>query len=380
MTTAAAARADVVVVGAGVIGLAVAWQVAATGAQVVVCDPAPGSGASWAAAGMLAPVTEARGGEPALTALRMASAARWSEFAARLEAASGREVGLRTEGTLVAAVDDDDRRALDELAAVHAGLGLAGQRLTGGAARALEPLLQPRLRAGLLVPGDHQVDPRAVLGALLVAGESLGVEVRTAAVEAIRGEGQGVSGVTLGDGTVLDAPVVVVAAGARSGGIEVPGPGGPAPLRPVKGQILRLRFDPADPPLSHTVRALVHGWSVYLVPRAGGELVIGATMEEQGFDIRVTAGAVADLLGAAIEVVPDVGELELVECTARSRPATPDDGPVLGAGPRPGVIYATGHHRNGVLLAPVTVDAVLAALAGVPLPDVARPFGAERFG
>lgn len=379
VTTTRATEADVVVAGAGVIGLAVAWGVAATGARVVVYDPSPATGASWAAAGMLAPVTESRIGEDDLVALGAASLALWPGFAARLEACSGTSVGLRTEGTLAVGVDDDDRRALDELAAVHRHLGLASERLAGGACRVLEPSLHPRVRAGLLVPGDHQVDSRALLDALLIAVRSAGVELRTVAVEVISEDGNRVTGVDLADGSVLAAPVVIVAAGCRSGALRVPGPATGLPVRPVKGQILRLRADPAAMPLTRTVRALVHGWPVYVVPRHSGELVVGATMEERGFDTAVTAGAVHDLLRAAIEVIPEIAELELVECTARLRPATPDNGPLLGPGPLDGLIHATGHHRSGVLLAPITVETVLATLAQRPVPDAAIPFDPKRY-
>lgn len=379
MITTRAAEADVVVAGAGVIGLAVAWGVAAAGARVVVCDPSPATGASWAAAGMLAPVTESRIGEDDLVALGVASLARWPAFAARLEACSATTVGLRTEGTLAVGVDQDDRRALDELAAVHRHLGLASERLAGGACRVLEPSLHPRLRAGLLVPGDHQVEPRALLDALLIAIRSAGVEQRAVAVEAMRVDGNRVTGVDLADGSVLAAPAVIVAAGCRSAALGVPGPGNGLPVRPVKGQILRLRADPAAMPVTRTVRALVHGWPVYVVPRHSGELVVGATMEERGFDTTVTAGAVHDLLRGAIEVIPEIAELELVECTARLRPATPDNGPLLGPGRLDGLIHATGHHRSGVLLAPITVETVLAALAQRPVPDAAIPFDPKRY-
>ncbi|MDQ2729838.1 MAG: glycine oxidase ThiO [Actinomycetota bacterium] len=379
MTTTRVTDADVVVAGAGVIGLAVAWEVAATGARVVVCDPSPATGASWAAAGMLAPVTESRIGEDDLVALGVASLALWPDFAARLEVSSGRAVGLRTEGTLAVGVDEDDRRALDELAAVHRHLGLASERLAGGACRALEPSLHPRLRAGLLVPGDHQVDPRAVLDALLIAAGTAGVEMCTVAVGAVLSNDDRVTGVDLVDGSAVVAPAVVVAAGCRSGALGLPGPAPGVPVRPVKGQVLRLRADPLAMPVTRTIRALVHGWPVYLVPRRSGELVVGATMEERGFDTTVTAGAVHDLLRAAIEVIPEIAELELVESTARLRPATPDNGPLLGPGPVAGLIHATGHHRSGVLLAPITVETVLATLAQRPVPDAAAAFDPKRF-
>jgi glycine oxidase len=218
------------------------------------------------------------------------------------------------------------------------------------------------------------------LRALLAAAEGAGVELLAVGVEGVCRDGRGVTGVRLAGGTELAASAVVLAAGCRSASLGGLAPDGLPPVRPVKGQIVRLRAAPYDVPVTRTVRALVRGWSVYLVPRCSGEVVVGATVEEQGFDTAVTAGGVFDLLRAAIEVVPASAELELVETTARSRPATADNGPVLGAGLLPGLLYATGHFRNGILLAPITAEAVTAALGGQAMPDVARPFTMERFG
>lgn len=379
--------ADVAVIGGGVIGLAVAWRAAGAGASVVVCDPDPGGGASWAAAGMLAPVTESRVGEAALTELCIASLRRWGDFARQLEEASGCPVGLRTEGTVAVAVDGDDRRALDHLAAIHRDLGLASRPLTGRECRQLEPLLTPRVRGGLDIPGDHQVDNRLLVAALQVACAKEGVETVAAPVVAVEAAGGRVGAVVTEGGETIAAGCAVLAAGCRSPEVALPAGAGRRsgrlrvrlPVRPVKGQILRLRAAPELAP-SRTVRALVRGVPVYVVPRTSGQVVVGGTMEEMGFDTTVTAGAVADMLRAAVEVLPAVAEMELVDAVARLRPATPDNGPILGPGPLPGLIYATGHHRNGILLTPITADAVAASAGGAPMPEVTRPFSWERFG
>ncbi len=370
---------DVVVVGAGVIGLSIAWRTAAAGVSVTVCDPSPGSGASWAAAGMLAPVTEASVAEAPLTGLGLASIRRWPAFASALQDDSGVDVGLRCDGTVAVAFDDDDHRALEELLRVHAALGLDSEWLPARDCRRLEPLLSPRIRGGLFVAGDWQVDNRALLRALTAAATAQGAELRRTRVARLRGDDAGVSGVTLEDGSVQSAGMVVVAAGASSGLLEgIPSAARP-PVRPVKGDILRLRGAEKEPLLTRTVRAGVRGQSVYLVPRAAGELVVGASMEEAGFNSVVRTGAVYELLQAAIAVVPGVAELELAETTARLRPATPDNGPVLGPTPVPGLVLATGHHRNGVLLTPVTADALASVLTGSGLPAEAAAFTIGRF-
>lgn len=371
---------DVVVLGAGVIGLAVAWRAAQDGASVTVCDPHPGQGASWAAAGMLAPVTEASIVEAPLTRLGLESASRWPAFAAALSAAGGVDVGLRDEGTLAVAFDGDDRRQLEQLQRVHQSLGLASQWLSTGDCRRIEPRLSPRIRGALAVAGDWQVDNRAVVGALLAAVAAAGVTQRLAVVRRLAGDGSRIEGVEFEDGTRLNAGVVVLAAGAHSGSIGGLPAGATPPVRPVKGEILRLAGDPADPVLAHTVRASVEGRSVYVVPRRHGEVVVGASSQEAGFDTRVRAGAVEELLRAAVDLVPGLAELELVECRAGLRPGTPDNGPILGRTPVPGLVLATGHYRNGLLLTPVTVDAIGEVLAGRELPEIAAPFRLERFG
>ncbi|MGH9106978.1 MAG: glycine oxidase ThiO [Acidimicrobiales bacterium] len=377
---------DVVVVGGGVIGLSVAWRAARQGFSVAVCDPEPGRGASWAAAGMLAPTAEARWGEGPLHELAQASAALWPTFAGELEDEAGAKVGFRQDGALSVALGTDDYRALEDAVDVQRKLGCAAELLSGRECRRLEPSVHPRVVGGALYPGDHQVDNRAVVRALSLACRRRGAQVRaTAARRLRRGAGGKAAGVDLADGSVLGAGAVVLAAGCRSGSLEGPPPEDLPPVRPVKGQILRLGAGRSASVggravITRTVTATAEGRRVYLVPRANGELVVGATVEERGFDTTVTAGAVFELLRSAVAIVPDVAELELSEAIARLRPGTPDNGPVLGPAPATeGLLLATGHYRHGFLLAPVTVEALGEVLAGRPLPAPAVPFSASRF-
>jgi glycine oxidase len=360
---------DVAVAGGGVIGLAVAWRAAQRGARVVVVDR-PREGAAWrAAAGMLAPVAEATFGERDLLRLALESAERWPAFAAELAAASGRDPGHRRCGTLVVARDRDEAEALERELAYRRELGLPVQRLRGSAARRAEPALAPDIRMALDVPGDHVADPRALRAALARALQAAGGELRKADVTGLVEEGEAVRGLELADGEAVHAERTVVAAGAWAGALAQ------VPVRPVKGQVVLLR-DPAGPGLVE--RAIRMAWS-YLVPRGDGRYVLGASVEERGFDTALTAGAVFELLRDAYETIPGLLELEIEEVVAGLRPGTPDNGPLLGATDRDGLFLATGHFRNGILLAPITADLVAAALAGERLPEVAAPFAAGRF-
>jgi glycine oxidase len=366
--------ADVVVVGGGVVGLGVAWRAAQAGVAVTVVDPAPGRGASWAAAGMLAPVTEVHYGEQALLRLNLAAADRWPAFAAELEEAAGTPIGYRRCGTLTVARDADDNAALEDLYRFQLGCGLQVERLRSRDCRRLEPGLAPSVRGGVLAPGDHQVDNRAMAGALAAAGERAGVRLVAGRAAELAVDRDRVTGVVLAGGERLAAGTVVLAAGCWSRDL-----GGLAaellpPVRPVKGQLLHLRGPAADPLCRRNVRGL----EVYVVPRADGRVVVGATVEEQGFDARVTAGAVHDLLRAAFELLPDAAELELVETVAGLRPGSPDNAPLLGPAGVDGLVVATGHYRNGILLAPVTADAVAELLATGRVPAAIAPFRPDR--
>ncbi|QEV17666.1 glycine oxidase ThiO [Streptomyces alboniger] len=380
---------DVLVVGGGIIGLVTAWRTAQRGLSVAVVDPEPGGGAAQVAAGMLAAVTELHHGEQTLLGLNLASARRYPDFAAELAEASGRDVGetgdagglgYRACGTLAVALDSDDRAHLRELHALQRRSGLESEWLSGRECRRLEPMLAPGVRGGLRVDGDHQIDPRRLAAALLVACERAGVAFHRAWAErlsVVRGRARGV---VLADGTELHAAQVVLAAGSLSGRLAgVPDDVLP-PVRPVKGQVLRLRVPkPYAPFLSRTVRAVVRGSHVYLVPRENGELVVGATSEELGWDTTVTAGGVYELLRDAHELVPGITELPLTETRAGLRPGSPDNAPLLGPTRLPGLQLATGHYRNGVLLTPLTGDVMAHCLTTGELPDEARPFTPARF-
>lgn len=349
-------KGKIAVVGAGVIGLSIAWRAMEADWFTIVVDPEPCSGASWVAGGMLAPVTEAWPGEEPLLELGEASLRAWPAFAAELGQVG--DVGLRTEGTVVAAFDAADAAALEILAEHLASVGRAVEPLTGPALRAIEPSISTSVRSGLSVPGDLAVDNRKLLQVL----RSTVPFIREAA-RAVRP-----GAVDLVDGSTVNCDVVVVAAGAWSRTLHAT----LNPLvRPVKGEILRLQSRPGALPLARTVRALVESRPVYLVPRDEGEVVVGATQYEAGYDTQVTVRGVRELLSDAERVVPGISEYVLVESAASVRSSSPDNLPVIDW-LEPGVLAATGHHRNGLLLAPITADAVVALLDGKPVPEAAE--------
>ncbi len=364
--------------GAGVIGQAAAWRLAGRGVAVTVVDPDPSRGASHVAAGMLAPVAETHYGEEDRLALLLEAARLWPSFAAEVEAASGMGVGLLTEGTLTVALDASDRAWLDDLVSLHEQLGLPVSRRSGRECRELVPALAPAVSAGAETPLDHQVDNRRLLRALERAGHVAGVRRVARRAERVLLVAGAAAGVGLDDGAEVLADVVVVAAGAwtsRLGGVPE---GVFPPVRPVKGHVLRLSAGRPGPFLARTVRGLVHGRSCYLVPRADGTVVIGATVEERGFDHLVEAGAVHQLLHDARALVPGTDELSLTECSAGLRPGSPDNAPFVGWSELPGLAVATGHYRNGILLAPLTAEAVADLVAGEDPGAAWAPFGATR--
>jgi glycine oxidase len=384
-----AVTADVVIAGGGVIGTAIAWRAAAAGLDVVLADPAHGDGASLVAAGMLAPVSEALFGEGALLRVNLLALARFPSFAAELEQVTGHRVGLRREGTLAVAYDAGDYAALTRLTAFRRSAGLEAEELDSRACRKLESFLTPDVHGGVLFPGDWSVDNRRYAAALREAAASAGVRVVRDRVTAVLsagdagdadGAGARVRGVALADGGEIGADRVVVAAGSWSGTVHGLPAGLRSAVRPVKGQLLRLRHPAGLPPvLTHTIRATVRGADVYLVPRADGEVIVGATQEERGPDLTVTAGAVHDLLHDAMSVLPVTSELILAETCAGLRPGTPDNGPIVGEAGPGGLLLATGHYRNGILMSAATADAAVACLTGrAPAPEW-EPFGPGRF-
>jgi glycine oxidase len=449
--------ADVIVVGGGVIGTAIAWRAAAGGRSVTLIDPDTDDKASLVAAGMLGPVSESVFGEQDLLALNLHAVDRFPAFNAEIEAASGLQTGLRTEGTLAVAYDSGDLAALDRLTEFRHSIGLKAERLDARACRKLEPFLAPSTRGGVLATGDLSVDNRRYLAALRTAAAAAGVRTIVGHVTAVAAgrvrfrvppaggpaseaassptgarasdvasspagdraaevaswptgadragpwptgpvprpdqpdtDGAGET-VAAGETFEMSAGHVVVAAGWGTSRIEGVPDAIRKAIRPVKGQILRLRHPGSLPPvISHTVRAMVQGRDIYLVPRADGELVVGATQEERD-DRDITAGAVHDLLRDAMTAAPAISELILAEASAGRRPGTSDNGPILGSitttgavtttGPtaRPGLIVAAGHFRNGVLLSAATADAVAALLVGVEPHQAWTPFNPGRF-
>ena len=370
---------DVVVVGGGVVGLALAWCARRRGLSVLVVErDRTGSGASGVAAGMLAPVTEADFGEERAIALNLAGLERWPAFAAELAERSGVDIGHRRSGALLVAADRDDAEAMRRLAGLQRSLGLEARWLSGRESRRLEPGLSPRVPGAIEAPAEGQVDPAAVVAglgaALLAEGGDLREGTAVERLELAPG-GARVEGVVFGDGASVGAEQVVLAAGAWSGELGGLPPGEAPPIRPVKGQILALCVAGREPLADRLIRTP----RCYVVSRADGGVVIGATTEERGFDLRVTAGGVHRLLEAAREVLPDVDELEFVSARAGLRPGTPDNAPIVGRGEVDGLIWATGHGRNGVLLAPLTAEAVTALLCEEDPPEEFVPFGPGRF-
>ena len=372
-------------VGGGVIGTAIAWRAARAGSTVALIDPggdARGSDdkASLVAAGMLGPVSESVFGEQDLLNLNLHAVDRFPAFNQELEEATGVSTGLRAEGTLAVAYDSGDLAALDRLTDFRHSIGLAAERLNARECRKLEPFLAPSTRGGVLAAGDLSVDNRRYLAALRTAAAAAGAKTINGAATLVR-DGQVELTATDNSGmpeTTLTARHIVIAAGHATRAIDgVPDEIRTA-IRPVKGQILRLRH-PGNIPhiLTHTVRAIVQGHDLYLVPRQDGELVVGATQEERD-DREVTVGAVHDLLRDATTAVPAVSELIFAEASAGLRPGTSDNGPILG--PIGGsLIIAAGHFRNGILLSAITADAVTALLTGDQPHQTWTPFHPGRF-
>lgn len=376
-TDPARSSRDVVVVGAGIIGAAIGWRCAQRGLTVTMVDPDPSRGAWRTAAGLLAPVTELHYAEAPLFALGTASLARYADFCTELTALTDLPTAFWRCGTISSAWDGADVAALRDLHAFWRTLGVEADLFTGRELRALEPALAPGLPGGLLARDDHSVDPRLLHAALLRAAGLAGARLLRD-TGALRVRHDRVEAIVMGDGTVISAGAVVIAAGAWSGSVAgLPSDARPA-VRPVKGQTVLLR--PARPVLQHVVRASVQGNHVYLVPRESGDIVVGASLEEAGFDERPRAGAVYDILRDALTVVPELAEAEQVEVRTGLRPGSPDNAPLIGESGVHGLLLATGHYRNGVLLTPVTADLVAGYLATGGWDELAAPFAPTRFG
>lgn len=372
---------DVVIVGGGAIGLCCAWRLAQRGAKTVVLDRAePPAGATRVAAGMLAPIGELAFGEPELLRMTIEGAKLYPDFVAELEAASELGTGYARHGALHIALDRDEAAELRRVHDLQRSLGLGAEWLPPRRCRELELGLTPSFNGGVHAPDEAAIDPRRMTAALLAALAGEGVEVRggTDVVAPVLG-GERLEGVRTGAGDELLASHVVLASGAWAGAEGWLPEAARPPVRPVKGEILELRSSDGAAPCER----IVASERVYLVPRPDGRLIVGATTEERGFDATVTAGGVHELLREAYRLLPDVAEMELVEAMAGLRPGTPDNLPLIGHGALDGLILACGHYRNGILLAPITGEAVADIVAGRPLPEplaAAQPVSSRFVG
>ena len=366
---------DIAVVGAGVIGLSIAWRLAERGLAVAVFDRGEaGAGTSLAATGMLAAAAEHEPGGEDLLALAIESQRLWPRFRSAIEADAQLSIDYRAEGTLVVALGRDE---VDRLRFRHEHqrrAGLCTRWLSGPEVRSLEPGLRPAVAAGILCEGDHQVDPRRLIPALVRALRARGgLLYENCPVTALDVAGGRIAGLATTAGPCR-ADIVVVVGGVWSADGLLPG-GIDLPLRPLKGQALALRATDGTGPLSHVV------WTeqVHLAPKADGRLIVGATMEDAGFNPAITAGGTLALLEGVHRALPASEEMEIEAIWSGFRPTTEDDAPILGTTDVPGLLIATGHHRNGILLAPATAMAIEELVTSGAITGVARPFGLERF-
>ncbi|TXM71016.1 glycine oxidase ThiO [Methylobacterium sp. WL120] len=368
-------RADVAIVGGGLIGLSIAWRIAQSGRSVAVVERETiGSGASLAATGMLAPAAEHEPGSDPLLPLALDSLRRWPGFRDELEAAAGHDIDYREDGTLVLAIGRDEVERLRFRYELQRRSGVAAEWVAGTEVRRREPALRPSVTAGVFCPLDHQVDPSRVMAALVQACRGAGVAlVENSPVVALERTSGRVTGLRTANG-VLQADTVILAAGAWSGEGGLLPQNLALPVRPLKGQSLALKTTARTGTLSHMV------WTeqVHMAPKGDGRIVVGATVEDCGFRPGVTAGGLYALLEGARRVLPGIEEMEVEAVWSGFRPTSDDDAPILGE-IAPGLVVATGHHRNGYLLAPVTADAIAALVTTGAMPVVARDFSLARF-
>ncbi len=363
---------DIVIIGGGIAGLSSAWALQRAGLSVTVIDA--GTPTTPVAAGMLAAGMELEPSEQALLTLTLAAQAQWPGFRDALETATGADLGYRDEGTLFVALTRDDAMFLRQRHTLLRGAGLDVDLLPAEAIGQREAQLSPRAPLALYRAADHQVDPIATLAALRQAFTAAGAAIIPGKVTALTRVND-IWQAETDTGETHRAARVVLAAGAWSGMLDGLPRAARPPVRPIKGQSIVLQMDPAQPLIRHVV------WSrqVYLAPRADGRLIIGGTVEERGFDASPTAGGLLALLEAAWRLVPGIEDLPIVETPVGFRPGSPDDAPIIGAGPMPGLFYATGQYRNGILLAPAMASALADAVGGAALPSWAAPFTIDRF-
>lgn len=367
----------ILIAGGGVVGLALGWQLLRRDFSVEIFEKGQaGHGASWAAAGMLAPYTEGGYEDQELTAFSAESLRLYPKFLEELEQDSGQSVSLQTEGTLVVALDRDEAERLQRFFDFRVKQNLPVQWLGAEEARGIEPFLSPNLLAAVSIPSDVQIDPRELVSALRIAFQRCGGKLHEfTAVKKVRLENEKISGLEIQDDeqNVIDADAVVIAAGCRSNQIEgLPEENRPR-VRPVKGQILRMRAENSCQ-ISHVIRR----WHHYLVPKPGGRILVGTTSEEMGFDDSPTCGPIMDMLNAAFEMTPGIYDCVLEEIQVGLRPGSFDKHPILGASAIPNLYYACGHYRSGILLAPVTAYEMANLMATGEAPKLAA-FSPNRF-
>jgi len=369
------AAVDVAVVGAGVIGLSIAWRLTLRGLTTAVFERATvGAGSSLAASGMLAAAAEHEPGGQDLLVLALESQRQWPQFRAQLEAQSGQHIDFRESGTLVVALARDEVERLRFRHDLHVRCGLPTRWLGGAEVRAMEPALRPSVAAGFYCADDHQVDPPLMMAALRAAFAAAGGRlIEHCAVTGVDLEGGRAAGIVTAAGGCR-ARTVVLTAGAWTGTVLPPGL--TVPVRPLKGQALAVRTTPATGSLAHIV------WTehIHMAPKSDGRMIVGATVEERGFDDAITAGGVYAVLEGARRAFPAIEEMAIEGVWTGLRPSSIDDAPILGATSIPGLAIATGHHRNGYLLAPATALAIEALIADGAMPAVAQPFRFDRFG
>lgn len=369
-----ARAAEIVIIGAGVVGCTIAFELARRGAVVKIVDGRPvGKGATQASAGILAPYLESRDGGPLLD-LTTRSLHLFDDFIAQVVSASGVDVLYRRTGTLDVATDDADVRQLSETASLLSSKGVAAEWLDGTAARLEEPQLTSHALGALSIRAHGFVSAPELTRAAAAAAQRFGAQlVPPAHVTRIARANGNVN--IEADGTVLRADAVVLAAGCWSGQVAIEGIAGRVPVRPVRGQLLHLVWN------GEPLRRVIWSQKCYLVPWHDGTVLVGATMEEAGFEERVTVAGVRDLLDAACDVVPHAWTASFAAARVGLRPGTPDNLPIIGRSRvMPGLLYATGHFRNGVLLAPLTARIVADALLDGRMDPALEVTGPERFG
>jgi glycine oxidase len=366
---------DIVVVGAGIVGCAIAYELARRGASVEIVDERHpvGMGATQASAGVLAPYIEAREGNPLLP-LAVRSLQLFDEFVTRVSSTSGVEVPYQRTGTIDVAVDESEMRSLQTTADVLARRGVTAAIIDRAAAYAEEPQLADGVAGALVIEAHGFLVASELTRALSIAARRHGAQlIEQSRVRRIVRTNTEILVET--DRGSLSGSAVVLAAGSWSGTIEIEGLAARVPVRPVRGQLLHLMWN--GPPLKRVT------WSrrCYLVPWQDGSLLVGATVEDAGFDERATVAGVRDLLDAASDLIPQTWTAGFRAARVGLRPGTPDDMPIIGASPSvPGLMYATGHYRNGVLLAPLTAQLVADAMLDNRIDPMLEAVSPSRFG